>query len=73
VKKWKPIKSAPKDGAVIRVKNPCMDHPVLARWGQYRSSWGSISDAFVLVEDEGEKFMPMRRGSLIIPSQWQER
>jgi hypothetical protein len=37
---WKPIRSAPKDGTVILVKNEVMQHPVEARWGEYQPSYG---------------------------------
>ena len=69
---WQLIETAPKDGTIIRVKNDVMDHPVLAMWGKYHSKvTGKTYDDFVLVEDEGEKFMPLPKGTLIIPSHWQ--
>lgn len=71
---WQPIKTAPKDGTVVRVKNSAMDHPVKAKWAPYKSRrlpWLAVRDEWILVEDEGEKFMPLPPGELIIPDQWQ--
>ena len=73
---WKDIKTAPKDGTVVRVKNGAMQHPVLAKWAKYKSTSPALSfipakDQWVLVKDEHEKFMPLPPGTLVIPDQWQ--
>ena len=73
---WKPIKTAPKDGTVVRVKNGVMQHPVLAKWAMYKSTSPALSFIpakmqWVLVKDEHEKFLPLPPGTLVIPDQWQ--
>jgi len=73
---WKDIKTAPKDGTVVRVKNSVMQHPVLAKWGKYKSRSPQLAhipvkDQWVLVKDEYEEFMPLPPGTLVIPDQWQ--
>lgn len=66
---WQPIDTAPKDGTVIEVKNNQMDREVQAKWGDYKSPWGTPSMQFVLVKDH-DRFMPIRPGSLVIPDFW---
>lgn len=68
---WLPIATAPKDGTVIRVRNPQMERPVLAKWGEYIASWGTkYPDNFVLVRDD-DRFMPLPKGTLVCPTEWQ--
>jgi hypothetical protein len=66
---WQPIETAPRDGTVIDATNECMDFSVNAKFGKYESPWGKTYDDFVVVKDF-DKFMPMRPGTLIVPSKW---
>lgn len=66
---WQTIDTAPRDGTVIEVKNPVMDGPVLAKFSDYKSSYGSKSKQFVLVRDP-DRFMPLPPGTLVIPTHW---
>jgi len=66
---WHLIDSAPKDGTTIEVKNDAMDAPVLAKYGEYRSPWGTLSQQFILIKDF-DKFMPLPPGTLVIPTHW---
>lgn len=67
---WKPITAqAPKDGAVVWLRNEIMDRAVHGRWTEYTSNYGTKSMQWVLVRDF-DQFMPMPPGTLIVPSEW---
>lgn len=68
---WQDIATAPKDGTVVRVRNAVMadDMVIDARWGHYTTSWGRELMEWVIVKDH-DRFMPMRPGTLVIPTQW---
>ena len=66
---WLPVKTAPKDGTIVQVRNPVMKLPVDAKWGDYTSPWGSPSKQWIVVKDHDE-FWPCAPGTLVCPTEW---
>lgn len=68
---WNPIETAPHD-RIVRVKNGVMEHPVQARFGVYRSSFGKEYPDNWIVTKEEQKYPTGLCGHFVIPTHWQE-
>lgn len=71
---WNPIDTAPKDGTVIRVRNPMIakwETPYVdVKWGNHQGILGNkVTKQWILVKDYC--FLPLRAGTLVIPDEWQ--
>ncbi|QKV17828.1 hypothetical protein [Oricola thermophila] len=68
---WRDVKSAPKDGRWVWMRNEMMDFPVVAAWGKYRHhSLPGEYEHFGVVIDPFEKWMPLPCGAMICGTQW---
>ena len=66
------LDEAPKDGTEVWLQNDQMEHAVLGKWGKFLFHLtGNYHEHWGLTRDPLEKWMPMRPGSMVVPTKWQ--